>query len=155
MTKSTPTSARAKKPKAAAPKTTAKKTTKAADTAPASRATSKSRAATSAVKAAPKPVVVTQTAPVVGKSAMKKKELIDVVTERSGIKKKDAKPVVEAMLAVLGQAISDGRELNLQPLGKVKINRQKDVQGGKVTVLKVRQSDRASEPKDPLAEAAE
>lgn len=86
---------------------------------------------------------------------MKKKELIDAVTERSGIKKRDAKPVVEAMLAVLGQAIADGRELNLQPFGKLKVNRAKEVQGGTVIISKIRQSHNRPTPKDPLAEAAE
>ena len=120
-------------------------------------ATSKTaaKAASSAVKAAPKPVVVQAKTPGVSEPALKKSELIAIVTERSGVKKKDAKPVVEAMLAVLGQALSDGRELNLQPFGKAKVNRQKDVQGGKVIIAKIRQSDRVQEPKDPLAKAAE
>ncbi|MEN8983771.1 MAG: HU family DNA-binding protein [Planktotalea arctica] len=74
--------------------------------------------------------------------ALKKKELIDTVTERSGIKKKDAKPVIEAMLEVLGETLAEGREMNLQPLGKIKINRTKEVQGGNVLIVKVRQSSR-------------
>ncbi|MGH1578010.1 HU family DNA-binding protein [Planktotalea sp.] len=113
---------------------------------PASRTTktssTKSAATASAIKASPIPVVVTEVAPVVSDPALKKKELIDTVTERSGIKKKDAKPVVEAMLAVLGQTLSEGREINLQPLGKVKINRTKEVQGGSVIIAKIRQSNR-------------
>ena len=71
---------------------------------------------------------------------MKKKELIDAVVSRSGIKKKDAKPVVEAMLAVLGEALADSRELNLKPFGKVKVNRTKEVPNGKVIIAKVRQT---------------
>lgn len=74
---------------------------------------------------------------------MKKKELIDKVVLRSGIKKKDAKPVVEAMLAVLGEALAEERTLNLQPLGKVKINRTKMVGNDKVIICKLRQSGRA------------
>ena len=116
----------------------------------------KSAAAKSVVSSQPKPVVVTENTPVVSDPALKKKELIDTVVERSGIKKKDAKPVVEAMLAVLGQTLAEGREMNLQPLGKIKINRAKDVQGGKVLVTKIRQSNRVpNAPKDPIAEAAE
>ncbi|WP_313851320.1 HU family DNA-binding protein [Parasedimentitalea psychrophila] len=71
---------------------------------------------------------------------MRKKELIDLVVERSGIKKKDAKPVVEAMLAVLGEAIGSGRELNLQPLGKLRINRSVERSNGRIIVCKLRQS---------------
>lgn len=162
MSKTTPKSSKPgprTSSKAAAPKAKAAPAKKAAS-APASQLATEanpkmSPAARSAISAAPKPVVVTPTVPSVSAPDMKKKELIDIVTERSGIKKKDAKPVIEAMLAVLGQAISDGRELNLQPLGKAKINRQKAVQGGKVTILKLRQSDRMNAPKDPLAKAAE
>jgi nucleoid DNA-binding protein len=71
---------------------------------------------------------------------MRKKELIDLVVERSGIKKKDAKPVVEAMLAVLGEAVGNGRELNLQPLGKLRINRSLERSNGRIIVCKLRQS---------------
>jgi len=60
----------------------------------------------------PEPVVVTVT-PVVSEPDLRKKALIDLVVARSGTKKKDAKPVVEAMLAVLGETIGAGRELNL------------------------------------------
>ncbi len=116
----------------------------------------KAAAAQSAVSSQPKPVVVTENTPSVSDPALKKKELIDTVVERSGIKKKDAKPVIEAMLAVLGQTLADGREMNLQPFGKVKINRAKDVQGGKVLVTKIRQSNRVPKASsDPSAKAAE
>lgn len=140
MPKSTPTSS-----KTAATKTKA---------APAKTKAAPSKTSSEAVSAAPKPVVVKDAA-VVAAPMMRKKELIDIVTERSGIKKRDAKPVVEAMLAVLGQAIAEGRELNLQPLGKVKVNRRKDVQGGKVMITKIRQSDGKPPVLSPVPEAAE
>ena len=85
------------------------------------------------------PVVVTQSAPVVGMPDLKKIDLIDAVVERSGIKKKFAKPVIEAALAVLGETLAEGRSLNLRPLGKVKIQRTKDVSNGKVMTVRVRQ----------------
>lgn len=108
---------------------------------------------------APEPVVVAAT-PVVAEPAMRKKELIDQVVERSGIKKKDAKPVVEAMLAVLGEAVGEGRELNLQPLGKLRINRSEDRSNGRVIICKLRQSvatvesssEKAKTDAAPLAE---
>ncbi|MFC3615721.1 HU family DNA-binding protein [Lutimaribacter marinistellae] len=105
------------------------------------------------------PKVVKTTEPVVAEPDLKKKELIDLVVERSGVKKKFAKPAVEAMLAVLGEAIADGRPLNLQPLGKLRVNRAEDKANGRVTVAKIRQSAPADndseEPKTPLAEPAE
>ena len=43
------------------------------------------------------------------------------------------------MLAELGEALSDGQELSLPPLGRVKINREKEIEDGKVLILKLRQ----------------
>lgn len=144
---SKPTTARA-----TATKTTpAKPTTKPATPA-------KAAAATAAKSTTPLPKVVKVSEPVVSAPDMKKKELVDLVVERSGIKKKDAKPVAEAMLAILGETLADGRELNLPPLGKVRINRTEDKVGYRVIVCKLRQSTRPptpSVPKDPLAEPGE
>ncbi len=87
---------------------------------------------------------------------MKKRELIDLVVDRAGVKKKDAKPAIEAALAILGEAIASGRELNLQPLGKLRINRVEDKDNGRVIVCKLRQSNSTGpDEKEPLAEAAE
>lgn len=72
---------------------------------------------------------------------LRKKELIDRVVARSGVKKKDAKPVVEALLAELGDALASEREMVLPPLGKLSVNRQKSLPNGRVLILKVRQRD--------------
>ncbi|QOL83128.1 hypothetical protein F3W81_06900 [Pseudooceanicola spongiae] len=74
---------------------------------------------------------------------LNKKDLIAQVVQRSGVKKKFAKPVIEALLVVLGDAIAEGRELNLQPLGKVKVTNTKSVANGKVMNTRIRQSDAA------------
>ena len=114
-------------------------------------------AAVKAVVAPPKveAVVVEGPQPVVSGPVMRKKELIDAVVERSGIKKKDAKPVVEAMLAVLGEALADSRELNIQPLGKVKVRRAKQMQNGRVLVTKIRQSTALGADGEEIPTAAE
>ncbi|MEW2911654.1 HU family DNA-binding protein [Leisingera sp. JC11] len=99
-----------------------------------------------------------------------KKELIERAVERSGVKKKDAKPVVEAVLALLGEAVAEGRELNLKPFGKLRINRSQERSNGTVFVCKLRQPPAAAgaannaagenagegqkSSKDPLAEPA-
>ncbi|MBO9464491.1 HU family DNA-binding protein [Tropicibacter sp. R15_0] len=94
---------------------------------------------------------------------MKKKELIDLAVERSGIKKRDAKPAIEAALAVLGEALAEGREINMRPMGKIKVSRMKKVVNGQVINARIRQPE-AAEPSDdpdgtidtdPLAQAAE
>jgi nucleoid DNA-binding protein len=85
---------------------------------------------------------------------MRKKELIDLVVERSGIKKKDAKPTIEAVLAILGEAIASGRELNLQPFGKLRINRSEEKSNGRVIVCKLRQPLK-TQPETPDTTVAE
>ncbi|MCX7565257.1 HU family DNA-binding protein [Sulfitobacter sp. F26169L] len=85
------------------------------------------------------PAVVDTLSPVVVSNELRKKELFDLVVERSGMKKKDVKPVVEAMLAVLGDALAEQREMNLQPLGKMKVQRGKELADGRALVLKLRQ----------------
>lgn len=77
---------------------------------------------------------------------LKKRELIDLVVERSDVKKKFAKPVVEAMLEVLGEAIAQERSLNLQPMGRVVPQRTKDAGKNRVVITRIRQSkERAAE----------
>lgn len=69
---------------------------------------------------------------------LRKKELIERVVARSGVKKKDAKPTIEAMLAILGEALDNGEELNLHPMGKMKVTRVIEKPNAKVMVTKIR-----------------
>lgn len=89
--------------------------------------------------AAAEPKLVTSSSPVVTGPEMKKKELIEKVVKRSGVKKKDAKQVVEAMLAVLGESLTEGRELVLQPMGRLKTTRVKESGSGRVLICRLRQ----------------
>ena len=95
--------------------------------------------------------------PVVAGPVLKKMDLIDRVVEATGMKKKDVKPVVEAALTQLGSAIGRGEDLNLPGLGKLKINREKDLANARVFVCKLRQPKDAPPDgaPDPLAAAAE
>lgn len=150
----------AKKPaKAATKKTAAKKTTakKVATKTAIKPATDAPLAAPEPIAAAPKvaPVVVTSTAPVLTTQALRKEQLLDEVAKRSGAKRKDVKPIVEAALEVMGEAIGEGQELNLKPLGKVKIARTKQVANGRVINLRLRQSDMVIKELAEKKEAAE
>lgn len=109
-------------------------------------------------------VVVQQDIPIISQPEMKKKELIELAVARSGIKKRDAKPAIEAALAVLGEALAQGRELNLKPMGKIKVTRMKKAGNGQIINARVRQPDDSGEEADkggentsetPLAPAAE
>ncbi len=85
--------------------------------------------------------------------ALKKAELLGAVVARSGVKKGQAKPVLEAVLAVLGEAVTEGRDLNLEPFGKLKIKRIQPGANGRVTVARLRQKGRgpAATAEDPDA----
>lgn len=71
---------------------------------------------------------------------LQKKELIERVIERSEIKRRDARPVVEAVLAILGETLAEGRGLRLEPLGKLRINRSEEKGNRRVVVAKLRQT---------------
>lgn len=105
---------------------------------------------------APEPAVVASSQPVVTQPDLKKRELIDMVVERSGVKKKDAKPAIEALLAILGETVAEGRELNLPPFGKLRVNRTQERSNGRVIVCRLRQNtpnDLADkEPSEQIAE---
>ncbi len=76
---------------------------------------------------------------------LRKKELIDQVVARSGVKKRDVKPVVEAMLAVLGESIDAKRALHLEPMGKLRVNRSKDTPNGRIHICKLRRKPAIAE----------
>ena len=91
------------------------------------------------------PRVLRVSEPEVARPDLGKKELIDAVLERCEVKKRDAKPVIEAMLAVLGGTLAEGRGLNLEPLGKLRVNRTVDRNDRRIVVCKLRQKLDASE----------
>ena len=77
--------------------------------------------------------------------ALKKAVLLDDIVARTNLKKRDVKPAVEAALTILGDALRDGKELNLPPLGKVRVVKGKDLEGGaSVLTLKLRMPKNAT-----------
>ncbi len=90
---------------------------------------------------------------VVSGPELKKIELVEAVVDRSGIKKRYAKPAIEAALAVLGEALSQGRPLNLMPMGKLKVQKSKEIPGGQVLSARIRQ--RASNADEVKVESAQ
>ncbi|MEM7732674.1 MAG: HU family DNA-binding protein [Pseudomonadota bacterium] len=74
---------------------------------------------------------------------LKKRELLDQIVKRTDVKKKFAKPVMEAMMEVLGEALAQERPLNLQPMGKVMPKRTKEAGTNRVITARIRQSKKA------------
>lgn len=92
-----------------------------------------------------------------GIDMMRKKELIESAVARAGVKKRDAKPAIEAALAILGETLSAGRGLNIPELGKLKVQNSKDLDDVRVVNLRLRRKNADSEEseKEGLAEPAE
>lgn len=104
----------------------------------------------------PAPVPETPQAEPALNLVMRKKRLLELVVARSHVKKKYAKPVVEAVLEVIGEALANGEDLNLPPLGKIKVQRNIEQARAKVSVVRIRQPHAVTPAtKDTLAEAAE
>ncbi|MBE1292623.1 MAG: DNA-binding protein [Rhodobacteraceae bacterium] len=88
---------------------------------------------------------------------MRKKDLIEAAVARAGVKKRDAKPAIEAALAIIGETLVDGRGLNMPGLGKLKVQHSKDLEGVQVVNLRLRRKTTEVEESDNegLAEPAE
>ncbi|WP_295536231.1 HU family DNA-binding protein [uncultured Thioclava sp.] len=72
------------------------------------------------------------------KVVLSKKTFVDRVMIAAGVNKGQARQMSEAVLKVLGEALSQGEELNVPPLGKLKINRQFEKNGDEILVVKLR-----------------
>ncbi|MEM6761160.1 MAG: HU family DNA-binding protein, partial [Pseudomonadota bacterium] len=107
--------------------------------------------------AAPKPPVATvsKLEPVVSGPDYRKKELLDAVAAKTGMKRSEVKKVIDATLFEMGAALQDSRDLNLQPFGNVKINRERKLSAGRVLVTRIRQArDLATDDTGQAAPAA-
>lgn len=70
---------------------------------------------------------------------LKKPEFLDRSVSRSGVKRRDAKPAIEAALSELLECLLRGDELNLPPLGKLKVVKSKELtEGAQVLTVKLR-----------------
>lgn len=84
------------------------------------------------------PATASATSGADGPHMLKKQEFVDRVVKASGAKKKDVKLILEAALGVLGDALSAAEELNLPPLGKAKVNKQRQDGNAEILILKLR-----------------
>ena len=69
---------------------------------------------------------------------LQKRQLVSRIAQRVGRGNSEIRPIVEATLAELGEAISAGQTLALPPLGRARISRQRDVSGAEVIILRLR-----------------
>ncbi len=126
------------KPAANEPRKTATKSKpKSAPTAPGKVTTPK--AATPAT-AASKADQHGQTADPDGNAKLRKADFIERVATRSALKKNQVKPVLEAALAVLGDALDAGETLQIPPLGRIKVRKVNENDKGKTIVCQLRRN---------------
>ncbi len=87
------------------------------------------------------------------------KDLVEQVAEATDTKKPAAREMVEAVLAAMAAALDKGEGLNLPPLGRVRIARNKTDDQGSILTLKLKRSGAAkpekSDDKEGLAEDGE
>lgn len=67
---------------------------------------------------------------VVATDMVKKPEFLDKVVARCGVKRSDAKSVMEACLAELSDVLLRGDDVNLPPMGKIKVIKDKPLNAG-------------------------
>lgn len=107
--------------------------------------------------AAPQTKIVNPAVSVPQGEMIKKPEFLDRAVERTDVKKREAKPAIEAALAVPAVSLINGKELNLPPMGKLRVVKSKDVgEGAKVLTLKLRtMKDGAGQGADPSPDEAD
>lgn len=71
-------------------------------------------------------------------TVVQKRDFIDRVLAATGARRAEARPIIEATLAQLGQILSDGHTLAVPPLGRARINLERDPRGGDVITLRLR-----------------
>lgn len=115
------------------------------------------KAAVTADQAGVEDQTVAETAP--ASNELRLRDLIDKVATRTGTKKPQARPVIEAVLEELGAALAAGQGLNLPGLGKARVARAADTPAGAMTVKLRRPQPGAEKPKQadaqPLADPGE
>jgi hypothetical protein len=107
--------------------------------------------------AAPQTKIVNPAVSVPQGEMIKKPEFLDSAVERTNVKKREAKPAIEAALAVPAVSLINGEELNLPPMGKLRVVKSNDVgEGAKVLKLKLRtMKDGAGQGADPSPDEAD
>lgn len=104
----------------------------------ATKKTTTTRKTTAPKVTTPTPKVVAGTSVVEQGDKINTNAIIDKVCERLDGKRKDVKPVVEAMLTEMGEALKRGDQLNLQPMGKLMVKREKDAGNARILSCKIR-----------------
>ncbi|WP_347313201.1 HU family DNA-binding protein [Defluviimonas sp. SAOS-178_SWC] len=106
-------------------------------------------------KAAPPDPVSADAEPAVQAQVLRKKDLFKRVAAATGAKAGDVRLITEAVLDILGNALSAGEALALPPFGKARVNRQKDLATGEVLIVRLRRGGQGGQAAQGGNEALE
>jgi DNA-binding protein HU-alpha len=98
------------------------------------------------------PAVTDDDGPDDGREMMRRKEFLELVVEKSGAKKGDARGVTDAVLAAMAEVLAAGKDMNLPPLGKVKMVKEKQVGARQVLTVRVIIGGGSADSAEGLAE---
>ncbi|WP_340256026.1 HU family DNA-binding protein [Roseobacter sp. HKCC-CH-9208] len=70
--------------------------------------------------------------------ALKRRTLLEAVAMHVGVKRTDAREVMDAVLVEMAEALDQGRDLILPPFGKVMLRKDKDGQDGRPMVARIK-----------------
>lgn len=117
--------------------------------------TSTTRAADAAVtRDAPTTPEATADA-VIKPPSLRRKEFVERIVENTGMKPNQVKSVLDGVLSELGAAISAEELIDLNPFGKLTVNRKKSFDGYEVLVCKIRRKTPVADDDAAMKTAAE
>ncbi|MGJ8584718.1 MAG: HU family DNA-binding protein [Marinosulfonomonas sp.] len=108
-------------------------------------------AATTAKPLRANPVVEAPVAPLEAEpKIVKRKELVERIAAASGLKPNAIKSALDPILKEIGDSLSAGEILQVQPLGRLSVNRRKDLENGEVMICKLRRRSADPHPKSEI-----
>ncbi len=90
-----------------------------------------------------------------GPNLVRRKELVERIVAASGLKPNAVKTVLDAVLKEMGDILSNGEGLNVQPLGKLVVSRRKDIPGGQILNCKLRRKSATPESSEAIEKVSE
>ena len=90
-----------------------------------------------------------------GTQVAKLADLVDLVIVATGQKRNVVKPVVESLLTIMAEKISQGDDMVLPPLGRMKFIKRNDDNGVVTLKLRTTEGDAKSSQKDKQALAGD
>jgi len=79
---------------------------------------------------------------------VRRKELVERIATRSGVKPNVIKSVLDSILQEMGDALQKDETLNIPPFGKISVNRRKSQANAEIIICKLRRANASTTPAD-------